>query len=401
MVDQALSSGTQLLLIVLVARGTDAATFGALSVALIAHGFLMGVVRAAIGEVVLLRCRAEPPSVRREACLGLFLTLVAGVTFGIGLSVAGVVIGGEVGRFLLLVALAAPLVYAQDLLRYVAYGAGQMRHAIVVDGVWLAVQVALSAVLLAGDAATPTWLVLAWVLGAGAGAVAGGLVQRVRPRPVAVGRWWREERARSGGFLSDFLVSNGLWQGSFLLLSVLIPLDEFGGLRVAFVSLRPLANVLAGVRILTLAHLGGLRAQPARARRRAAQLALGLAGPAAAYGAGLALLPDRWGAELFGETWAEAATLVGILAAGEVLRVGTFAAIDLVKVLGGPMDLVRTRATGGVCVVGGLLLGTAIAGPTGAVVGTALGYALNGIIWWRQAWALGHRPATPVSVVVT
>ena len=124
MVDQALSSGTQLLLIVLVARGTDAATFGALSVALIAHGFLMGVVRAAIGEVVLLRCRAEPPSVRREACLGLFLTLVAGVTFGIGLSVAGVVIGGEVGRFLLLVALAAPLVYAQDLLRYVAYGAG-------------------------------------------------------------------------------------------------------------------------------------------------------------------------------------------------------------------------------------------------------------------------------------
>jgi len=401
MVDQVLSSGTQLLLIVLVARTADAATFGAVSVALLAHGFLMGLVRAGVGEVVLLRCRADGTSVRREARLGLFVMLIAGVAVGLALTCAGVVVGGQVGRFLLLAALAAPFVYAQDLLRYVAYGAGRMWHAILVDGAWLVVQVIASALLLAGGHATPTWLVLAWVLGAGAGAIAGGVAQRVRPRRVALGRWWAEERARSAGFLTDYLVSNGLWQGSFLLLSVLLPLDEFGGLRVAFISLRPLANVLAGVRILTLAHLGGLRRQPARARVRAALLALALAAPAAAYGIGLALLPDQWGAELFGETWAEAATLVGILAAGEVLRVATFAAIDLVKVLGRPMDLVRTRATGGVCVVGGLLLGTALAGPYGAVVGTAIGYAVNGAIWWRQGWALGQRPPSPVSAAPT
>ena len=71
-------------------------------------------------------------------------------------------------------------------------------------------------------------------------------------------------------------------------------------------------------------------------------MALALAGTGAVYGIGLVLLPDRWGSELFGQTWAEAMGPVGILAAGEAVRLGSFAAIDVVKVLGSPMDLVRT-----------------------------------------------------------
>jgi hypothetical protein len=402
MVDQALSSGTQLLLLVLVARQADATTLGALSVALIAHGFLLGVLRAAIGEVVLLRCRADRSSVRPEVRVGLFLALIAGVAAGLGLVVAGGVVGGEVGHFLLLVGLAAPFVYMQDLFRYVSYGAGRIEDAVLVDGVWLGVQVVVSAILLAStDAATPTRLVLAWMVGAGAGAVGGGLRQRVWPRPVPLGRWWRQERARAGGFVADFLVSNGMWQGSFLLVSLLLPLNEFGGLRVAFVALGPLANLMAGVRTLTLAQLGGLRARPAWAWRRAAQLAAVLAGAGAVYGIGVVLLPDRWGSELFGDTWAEAASLVGVVAAGEVLRLGSFAAIDLVKVLGSPTDLVRTRLAGGIWVVAGLVFGTVAAGPEGAVVGTTVGHGINGIIWWRQGWALGHRQDQPVSAVRT
>jgi O-antigen/teichoic acid export membrane protein len=393
LVDQALSSGTQLLLIVLVARRADPTTVGAVSVALLAHGFLMGVVRAAVGEIALLRCRADRTATRREACRGLFLCLLAGLVVALGLAAAAAVVGGQVGHFLLLMALAAPLVYCQDLLRYVAYGAGRVEHAIVGDAVWLVVQVAASAVLLAKGDATPTRLVLAWVLGAGFGVLALTLRQRLRPRPVAVGRWWAEERARASGFLADFLVSNGMWQGAFLLLGILMSLEELGALRVAVVSVSPLANLLAGVRTLILAHLAGLRAQPARACRRAAQLGLGLAGAAALYGAGLVLLPDRWGSELFGETWSQAAALVGIIAVAEVIRLPTFAAIDLVKVLGAPMDLVRTRLTGGVAVVAGLLVGAIVAGPRGAALGTAVGYAFNQIIWWRRARMLSRRPA--------
>jgi O-antigen/teichoic acid export membrane protein len=393
-IDQVLSSGTQLLLMVLVARETDPTTFGAVSVALLAHGLLLGVVRAAIGEIVLLRCRADRSTTRDEACRGLFLALLAGAAVALGLIAAATLVGGEVGYFLLLMALAAPLVYGQDLLRYVAYGAGRVDQAVLVDGVWFVVQVAVSTSLLAAGEATPTRLILAWVLGAGAGAVALALYRRLWPRPVAVRRWWIDERARTGGFLADFLISNGMWQGSLLLLGGILPLAELGALRVANVSVHPLANLLAGVRTLILAHLAGLRARPARAYRRAAHLGLVLAGAAAVYAIGLVLLPDSWGSELFGQTWAEAAALVGIVAAGEVLRLPTFAAIDLVKVLGAPGDLVRTRVTGGIGVVAGLLVGGIVAGARGAAMGAAVGYALNLAIWWRKARALSRHPAS-------
>jgi O-antigen/teichoic acid export membrane protein len=396
-----LSSGSQLLLIVVVARQADPATFGAFSVALIAHGFLLGVVRAAIGEVVLLRCRADPSAMRYEASRGLFLALLAGLAAGLGLAGAGAAVGGEVAQFMLLVALAAPLVYGQDLMRYVAYGAGRVDDAILTDGAWLGVQAAASAILLAAGEATPSRLVMAWVLGAAVGGAVLAARQHLWPRAVAVRRWWADERARASGFLADFIVSNGMWQGSFLLLGAVLSLEELGALRVAIVAVSPLANLLAGVRTLTLAHLAGLRTQPARACRRAAQLGLVLAGGAAVYGIGLVLLPDRWGWDLFGETWSEAAALVGIVALGEVMRLPTFAAIDLVKVLGAPFDLVRTRLAGGICVVAGLLLGAVVAGPRGAAVGTTVGYMLNLTIWWRQARVLAVAGAGGASLRVS
>ena len=393
LVDQVLSSGTQLLLIVLVARHADPTTFGAVSVALIVHGLLLGLVRAGVGEIVLLRCRANRSAVRREACRGLFVVLLAGIVSALCLAAVGVVVDGEVGPFLLLMALAAPFVYTQDLLRYVAYGAGRVDQAVLVDGVWMVVQVGVSAVLLVAGDATPTRLVLAWVLGAGVATVTLGLYRRLWPQPVAVRRWWAEERARSSGFIADFVVSNGMWQAAFLLLGVVMPLDELGALRVAIVSVSPLANLMAGVRSLVLANLAGLRNRPALALRRAAQVGACLAAAGAAYGIALVLLPDRWGAELFGETWAEAATLVGIVAVSEVVRLPTFAAIDLVKVLGAPLDLVRTRLTSSTGVVTGLLIGGIVGGPPGAAVGTTIGYTLSGVVWWRRARALSRHPA--------
>lgn len=393
MVDQVLSSGAQLLVIVLVARQTDPATFGAFSIALLVHGFLLGVTRAAIGEVVLLRCRAQPSTARREASQGVFLALLAGVVTGTGMLATSMLIGGQVGQYLFMVGLAAPVVYAQDVLRYVGYGLGRVGLPITMDGLWLGVQVAVSAVLLAAGTATPGWLLLAWATGAATGALAGAHLLRIRPRPAAIARWWAEERNRAAGFMTDFLVSNGVFQAAFLLLSVMMPLEELAALRVAILSVSPLGNLLAGVRALVLAHLAGLRQHPARAHRRAVQLSLGLAAAAAVYGVGLVLLPDRWAIELFGETWTEAVPLVGIVAAGEVLRLSAFAAIDLVKVLGAPSELVRTRVVGVVGVVAGMVFGAILAGPRGAATGAAVGYAWNQVVWWREGWAVSRRPA--------
>ncbi|HEX6418419.1 MAG TPA: hypothetical protein VFZ77_07975 [Acidimicrobiales bacterium] len=399
MVDQVLSSGAQLLLAVLVARQTDPTTFGAVSVALIVHGLLLGVMRAAVGDVVLLRCRADLSAARREASRGLFLALVTGMAAGVGLLAVGSSIGGQVGGYLMVAAVAAPVVYAQDVLRYVAYGRARVDDTILLDGVWLGVQVVVSAMLLQSSRATPTTLILAWVVGAAAGAAVGAVRGRVRPRALAIGRWLAEERARAGGFVSDYLVSNGLWQASFLVVGVVLSLGQLAGLRVALVAVSPLANLLGGVRALALAHLAGLAAHPAQTRQRAVVVALGLAGAAAAYGAALVVMPDTWGAELFGASWSEASTVVAIIAVAEVIRLPTFAPIDLIKVLGEPVDLVRTRLAGGLVVAAGMMGGAMVAGPRGAALGTVVGYSWSQFVWWRRASIVSRRAAATVASV--
>ena len=390
MFDQVFSSGTQLLLLVLVARREDAATIGAVTLALLVHGLLLGMVRAAVGQVVLLRCREALPRWRTEASIGLLLGLLAGAAVGVSALGAGLVVGGETGRYLLLVALAAIPVNVQDVVRHVAYGRGLIGQAVAVDGAWMGTQVVASAALIAVGSGTPSWFVLAWMAGSVPGAAAGAThLRHVRPDPANLARWWTEERARSTGFVADFVVSTGMLQGSFILLSVILPIEDFAALRVAAVSVSPLANLLAGVRVLTLAHLASLRRQPGRARRRAAGFALGLTPPAFAYGLVLVLLPATWGAELFGETWADARVLVGFLAAAEVLRLSAFAAVDLIKVIGSPADLVRTRLVSSVILVAGLLVGALVAGAHGAAVSTALSYLVATILWWRTAWSVG------------
>jgi hypothetical protein len=80
-----------------------------------------------------------------------------------------------------------------------------------------------------------------------------------------------------------------------------------------------------------------------------------------------------------------------------MIRVGSFAAIDLVKVLGLPMDLVRTRAVTSTGAVTGLLVGAIAAGPYGAVVGNLLVTT----VWGRRAWIVGDRPAPQVANTAT
>lgn len=385
MVDQVLSSGTGLLLVVLVARADDATTFGALSIGLIVNGFLLGIVRAVIGEIIVLRCRTHPSTADDQARLGFTLMLVAGAAASIGLAIAGVVVGAEIGSFLGIVALAVPFIYAQDLIRYMAYGTGRLGRAVVLDSMWLVVQAGISIALLVTNTDSPTRFALAWTAGAAVSAIVGSLAYRMRPQRGATAVWWRQERQRAGGFVSDFLVSTGMVQISFIALGALLPLDDFGALRVAFVSLSPLANLIAGVRTLTLAHLAGLEQQPLRARRNAGSVGLALAAAGAAYGLTLVLIPDAWGVQLFGSTWTQAEGLVTFVALGEVCRLSAFPAIDLVKVFAPPFALVRSRLFATVGVVVGLLGGAALAGPSGSAKCVAAAYAVAAAIWWRQA----------------
>lgn len=391
--DQILSSGTQLLLVMLVARTSSAAQFGAISIAVLIHGFVLGAVRALVGDVTLIRCRRDGSDLGFEARTGLAITLVLSTAISMVLFVVGALVGGDVGRFISLFAVAAPFVHGQDALRSIAYGSRRVAEAALLDGVWLVVQVVISAGLLLSGRNSAGLLIAAWAAGAVASLGLGCRRGRLLPSRAGVRGWVSEDGRRAAGFVGDYLVSKGVVQTSFLLLAVIIPLAEFGSFRLAFVSVSPLANVTAGVRLLTLARLaepGMDRTHASRTARRVVPLFVAFA---AAYGAVVMLVPMSVGLEVFGSTWAEARSLVPVVVLGEALRLATFPAIDLLRVFESPGILVGTRATVSAVVAGAILGGGLVAGSLGAAWGTAAGMAAATVIWWGRVRSTGRATA--------
>ena len=384
-VDQLLSSASGLLLIVLVAREARPAEFGGVSVALIAHGFVLGCLRAVVGEVSTIRLRRDPARRIPEERLALFLACVTGVVAAISFIVAGAIVPGFTGTFLQIVGACALVVHLQDIQRYLCFAAGTMGEAILLDGTWIVVQIGITVALLATGSATPDSLLWAWGAGALCSAALGLVRRRRRPSPRGIRRWLREDGGRAVSFLSDFVVSTGMVQAAFLVLSVVLTLGEFGALRLAFVSMSPLANALAGIRVLTLAHYSGLRKQPRRAVGVGRKVALALAGIGLAYGAVVVFMPESWGVEIFGPTWVDAHAFVEIVAIGEVLRLTSFPAIDLLKVFAPPSTLVKVRSVVAALVVIGLVAGAVLSGPQAAATCVAIAYGFATLAWWTKA----------------
>ncbi|MCB0960462.1 MAG: hypothetical protein KDB04_13225, partial [Acidimicrobiales bacterium] len=354
LIDQILSSGSGLVVFVLVAHAGSRATIGSVGLALIVNGLLLGTVRAMVGEVALIRTRREGADAGREASTALLLALVGAVGTGLVLLAVGLALGNETGRYLALVALALPFVHVQDVLRYVAYSAKRVGDAIIIDGAWLGVQIGLSGALLVGGRETPTRLFVAW----GAGAVAGALLGLARARrlPSADGlaTWWAEDRRRMASFFADYFFSTGLVQAAFLVLGGLLGRAAFGTFRLGATAVSPLVNAMAGVRVLGLVRLAD-RHDRREAMGTAVRYGAGFTAVGFAYLALLAAVPEAMGEALLGDTWAAARNVALITAAGEALRLGSFAPTDYVKVFSHGLRLVRTRFIGSVFVVVGAI----------------------------------------------
>lgn len=419
--DQVLSSGTQLLLLVLVARTSSATILGALSVATLVHGFCLGSMGGLVGDVALIRCRrarsaadggpppvvptaplgrrsAPPavPSIDETARTGLLLAVGFGTACGLAFAAVALVLGGPVGHMLLVFALAEPIVLGQDLLRSVAYGSRRVGHAARLDGLWMAVQVAASIGLWVSGHLSATTLVLAWIGGALASLLYGLVEGRLGFDPSGIVDWLHDDGRRGVGFLGDHLVSTGVVQASFLAVGALMPLAEFAAFRLAFVAVNPLANLMAGVRDLNLARVAGAHGDRALAFRRARSMAPVFAGVAVAYGVAVTVPPASLGVHVLGHTWRAAHGLVGVVALGEVFRLSGFPAVDFLKVQGTPGALVRTRVVASLVLVPAIVVGGVVWGPHGAVWAAAGALAVATAIWWRRAAVLAH-PMPPVA----
>ncbi|MER5929991.1 hypothetical protein [Streptomyces sp. NPDC002054] len=387
--DQAASSATNILVLVLAARLSSVSGFAAFSMVYVTFSVLLGLNMAYVGQTVVLEKAEERlgPVCRSAVAF----TGAGAAAAGLVLAAVGALLPGAVGTAFLALGCVLPLVLLQDGLRYCFSALRAPQRALAADALRLVCVVAALAVQPAGASAAR--LVLVWGVSALPALLLGLWLLHPSVRGARADLRPYVRRGHLGQrFVVEFAVGNGSSQLAVLGLGAFATPLAVGALRGATTLFGPLNVLFNSASAFAPPVLGRLPGKRAVVR---ATLALGLA--LGTLGAGVAAtlyaLPDRWGRQLLGDTWPAAASLLPATGAQyAVMGLGTCALLTL-RVLA-PKATLSLQVVFSLLSVAFLLAGYAAWGVTGAAWGLALGSALKAAAaWWRVSRLPSTSPA--------
>lgn len=293
-IDQALSSLSNVFFLVAAARVAGVDEFGAVSFAYALFAFGMAVQRSSLGLLVSLSAgtRRPPPVVLSLAW--------AAVVAAIGVVLGSTVGDGGSSAYYVLVG-ACLLVYPQDLLRYSAIAEHRAERAVASDAAWFAVTLGLLLTSLAGLRVDVTAMTLTWVLAGGGTALVVILVPQ-RSRPRSGGRGWLHEHAGELRVLGPDALLACL--APLLLAAVMtsyMTLGDVAAVRGAGTLLGPAAVLFSALPAVMVPELVRVLGDD-RARLAIAQAAV-MSVLVLAWAGCLALVPLAIGEQVLGETW--------------------------------------------------------------------------------------------------
>ena len=384
--DQAVSSLGNFLLGFLVARNVDTATFGAFSIAYTTYVVVVGVLRGAVAQPLMIRYSgAEPDAWRAAAGRASGFALVAGLVIAAGCLAVGLAIGDTVGRALVALGVTLPALLVQDTWRYALFADDRGRSAFANDSIWLALQLPalLVALSLGGDIAPAA--LLAWGLAGALAALVGVRQVGVWPRPGATRAWLGEHRPLIPRFVAEALASLTSSQLALYGVGALAGLTTLGELRVGQLLIGPILVLFIGLQLVAVPQaVRALGHSVERLRRLCLVAGLGMAAVAVAWGAFVSLLPDAVGEALLGENWAAAERLVFVLALGlAASSVSSGALIGLRAFAAASRSLRATVISSTVTTI--TTIGGAVAfGAIGAAWGILVAHSAAIALWWWE-----------------
>ncbi|AKL67959.1 hypothetical protein [Streptomyces sp. Mg1] len=385
--DQAASSATNILVLVLAARLSSAAAFADFSMVYVAFSVLLGLNMAYVGQTVVLEKGERLGAVCRSAVA---FTGVASAVVGAALAGLGLLLPGPAGWAFLALGLVLPLVLVQDGLRYCFSALRTPERALAADALRLVCVV--PALLVQPEGASAGRLVLVWGVSALPALALGLWLLRPYVRGAVADLTPYLRRGHLGQrFVIEFAVGNGSSQLAVLGLGLFATPLAVGALRGATTLFGPL-NVLFN----SANAFGPPVVGRASGKRGVVRLTLlmgsALAVLGGAWAAVLYALPRRLGRQLLGDTWDAAAALLPATGAQyAVMGLGTCALLTL-RVLN-PKATLSLQVVFSLLSVALLLGGYAAFGVTGAAWGLAAGSALKAAAAWLRVSRL---PAAPV-----
>jgi O-antigen/teichoic acid export membrane protein len=315
--DQAASSGSNFLVLLMVARVSDVADFGSFAVFFGVFAAALGLGRAAIGAPLSLDIPTLSTS-DQGRFLGKSVTSALLLGCGVGASLAivaaAVPMSGDLRLSLLIIAAASPLIFVQDTLRYAAVAIAKPGLALISDGIW-----SVSAAVVAAGSVMGKWnltqveAVVAWVCGAVLGTLVLALYFRdsLKPRSGTIA-WFRADRRRL--YLSLDSVLAFASPVAVSVITALLAGDEVvGAIRGSSTLFGPLNAVLASIMLTLIPEMVD---RPVKARRTFTYRAAGaIIVLIVIWGLALYVTPGAFGSKVLGSTWDQAHAIVLITAA--------------------------------------------------------------------------------------
>lgn len=377
--DQIASSLVNVALIVLVASRVPATTFGAFALLYGYYVLALQLSQAAFSEPLLVRFPRSHEDSAEALKLSSGAAAVLGALAAILLIPLSKVMFGGLSPAAMVLAVALPLLLAQDAIRMGFLAGGRPHLAFVADLVWGIAQCLLTLVALTISTEL-VWLMLGWVSGAVITLVVSITLGRVVPTPsLRCVKTWIQQ---FGDLARPFFVEAAALAGSMY--TTLFFVEAFAGLA-AVAALRAgqtifgPANVISNaVRVVAIAEMSRLASsRPQRMTKPVILVTISLSLVGLATGALALMLPEGVGQALFGQTWP---LLVPLLTALTVQRVASGASMGPLTALRGLQrvrPLFHMRIATALC--------TVLAGAVGAITGGAAGAA-----WGLAAVAIGN-----------
>jgi O-antigen/teichoic acid export membrane protein len=393
--DQLLSSATNFLLALLVARTVGPRDLGAFTVAYATFTFSLGAVRAIAGELLVVRHSAVSTDEWRDGVAKSAGTaLIAGVIVGVGSLIAGAGAGEPFRTVLSIVGLALPFLLVQDVWRFAFFARGRGSAAFLNDVIWAVVMFAVFALVRLYNVSSVAWLTLGWASAGALAAIVGVFQLKVRPSgPLASVRWLRRHRDIAPRFFAEFAVSSGLSNLTLFAIGGIAGLGELGRLRAGEIALGPLTVLFAGAgMVATPEGVRLLQESPRRLVHGCRWLSLALAAGVLAWGAVILLVPRAIGEFLLRANWDAARPLLPPLLIALIGYAFSFGAWTGLRSLAAAKRSLRAR-----CIDGSFTFSLGLAGAyLAGAAGVAWGYAITGVLrslnaWWQFSRALGER----------
>lgn len=396
LVDQGVSSLTNFVASIAVARAVSSELFGAFSVAVLASIVVVNLARALVSQPLAIRVSAQVEQ-RAEVAAAAGAALLCGTAAGVVVLPIGLGIPGSAGDAVIVVGILLPALVLQDTWRYCLFTMGRPGIAVVNDLVWAGCQAVFLFAAFALDSGSVLVLTMAWAGGALVAAAAGIQQSGVAPALGEGLRFIRRHLSLGWRFAAETVIASGSAHVTMLAVGVTLGAAGVGAIRGGATLFGPFTAAFLGLMAAGIAEGSRLLARaPQRLVPVLAFVSVLLFAMSVTWGAVLLLMPESWGRALLGDTWAGAHGVIVPFAAGTAgagVASGGFLGL---RVMAAASSTLRIRIVTGAATVAAGLVGAISWGPTGAVAGIAIGRWANAVgAWWLLVRHRARHPAVP------